>query len=161
VRVTVSAPVCLYDLIAPSEYGSLTSQAMKHMDENTMNLNQVTLPVMRMEEATEFYRRMGFIQIVDTPHYARFECPEGDATFSLSLEDQPFSNGCTIYFEHEDLDELVQELKEKDFAFYQEPTDMSYLWREAILHDPSGNKIKLYWAGENRLNPPWRVERTA
>jgi hypothetical protein len=38
---------------------------------------------------------------------------------------------------------------------------MSYLWREAVLHDPSGNKIKLYWAGENRLNPPWRVERDA
>ena len=42
----------------------------------------------------------------------------------------------------------------------QEPTDQHWLWREAILHDPSGNKIKLYWAGENRLNPPWRVEKT-
>ena len=131
------------------------------MDEEIMNLNQVTLPVMKMEEATDFYRRMGFIQIVDTPHYARFECPEGEATFSLSLEATPFSNGCTIYFEHEDLDGLVQELKEKGFTFHQEPKDMTYLWREAILRDPSGNKIKLYWAGGNRLNPPWRVERTA
>lgn len=43
----------------------------------------------------------------------------------------------------------------------QEPTDMDYLWREAVLHDPSGNRIKLYWAGENRLNPPWRVELPA
>ena len=40
-------------------------------------------------------------------------------------------------------------------------SDMGHLWREAILYDPSRNKIKLYWAGENRLNPPWRVERRA
>ena len=38
-----------------------------------------------MPASTAFYRAMGFIQIVDTDHYARFECPEGDATFSLSL----------------------------------------------------------------------------
>jgi hypothetical protein len=37
--------------------------------------------------------------------------------------------------------------------------DRPYLWREAVLRDPSGNRIKLYHAGENRLNPPWRVER--
>lgn len=126
-----------------------------------MNLNQVTLPVSNMEEATDFYRKLGFLQIVDTPHYARFECSEGKSTFSLMLEDSEFINGSTIYFEHENLDNLVRDLQIKGFIFKQGPTDMSYLWREAILHDPSGNKIKLYWAGENRLNPPWRVERNA
>ncbi|MEJ2418791.1 MAG: VOC family protein [Exilibacterium sp.] len=126
-----------------------------------MNMNQVTLPVLDMKEANDFYRRMGFLQIVDTPHYARFECPEGEATFSLSLEDKDVKNGSTVYFEHEKLDDLVTKLKEKGFKFDQEPTDMDYLWREAILHDPSGNEIKLYWAGKNRLNPPWRVERSA
>ena len=102
-----------------------------------------------------------FTQIVDTSHYARFECPEGNATFSLSLASEGFSNGATIYFEHRELDALVSELKSEGFYFDQEPTDMGYLWREAILHDPAGNKIKLYWAGENRLNPPWRVELNA
>lgn len=126
-----------------------------------MNMNQVTLPVKDMEIATDFYRKMGFLQIVDTPHYARFECPDGDSTFSLSLEADVFSNGGVIYFEHEALDELVNELKATGFEFDQEPMNMNYLWREAVLRDPSGNKIKLYWAGENRLNPPWRVERSA
>jgi catechol 2,3-dioxygenase-like lactoylglutathione lyase family enzyme len=97
-----------------------------------VNLNQVTLPVNNMDKSTKFYRDLGFTQIVDAPHYARFECPEGD--------------------------DWVNKLKVKGFSFDQEPTDQSYLWREAILHDPSGNKIKLYWAGENRINPPWRVE---
>lgn len=32
-----------------------------------MNLNQVTLPVDNMARATAFYRRLGFLYIVDTP----------------------------------------------------------------------------------------------
>ena len=124
-----------------------------------MNLNQITLPVKNMDEASEFYRRMGFLQIVDTPHYARFEAVEGSSTFSLSLQEEDFSNGSVIYFEHQALDELVGELLQKGFDFVQLPQHMGYMWTEAILYDPSGNKIKLYWAGEARLNPPWRVER--
>jgi catechol 2,3-dioxygenase-like lactoylglutathione lyase family enzyme len=123
-----------------------------------VNLNQVTLPVKDMARATEFYRTMGFLQIVESPYYARFECTEGESTFSLSVDSSDFENTAVIYFEHEDLDGLVKSLKEKGLVFDQDPTDMRYLWREAILHDPSGNKIKLYWAGENRLNPPWRLE---
>lgn len=123
-----------------------------------MNLNQVTLPVKNMPEAAAFYRRLGFTQIVDTPHYTRFECPEGNSTFSLELAETNSHNGAVIYFEHEKLDEWVNDLVQKGFEFEQMPTDMRYLWREAVLYDPSGNKIKLYWAGENRLNPPWRVE---
>jgi len=126
-----------------------------------MNLNQVTLPVKDMDAATEFYLKLGFTQIVDSPHYARFECPEGNATFSLSLDSIEYKNGAVIYFEHEELDDWVSQLKLKGIIFDQDPTDERYLWREAVIHDPSGNKIKLYWAGENRMNPPWRVEKHA
>jgi predicted lactoylglutathione lyase len=125
----------------------------------SVDLNQVTLPVKDMVAATEFYLKLGFTQIVDTLHYARFECPEGKSTFSLSLELDEHLNGAVIYFEHQDLDNWVSQLKSKGISFEQDPTDQSYLWREAVLKDPSGNKIKLYWAGENRLNPPWRVEK--
>ena len=126
-----------------------------------MNLNHITLPVIDLDKATEFYRKMGFLQIVDTAHYARFECPEGNSTFSLSLESEGVENSSVICFENEKLDALVSSLKELGFEFEKDPTDTTYLWREAILYDPSGNKIQLYWAGENRLNPPWRVERIA
>jgi len=114
-----------------------------------------------MAEAIEFYIKLGFIQIVDTPHYARFECPDGGSTFSLSLEDAEFSNGAIIYFEHANLDRWVADLKLEGVTFEQEPTDQSYLWREAMIKDPSGNKIKLYYAGTNRLNPPWRINKMA
>lgn len=126
-----------------------------------MNLNQVTLPVKNIDEANDFYLKLGFIQIVATPHYARFQCPDGGSTFSLLLETGDFSNSSIIYFEHENLDQWVTKLKSIGIKFDQDPIDQDYLWREAILHDPSGNKIKLYWAGENRINPPWRVERKA
>ena len=125
-----------------------------------MNLNQVTLPVKDMSISTEFYRRLGFLQIVDTPHYARFSCPDDGASFSLSLETQSFNNGAIIYFEHKELDQWVLELEKKGIEFEQHVKNESYLWREAVLLDPSGNKIKLYWAGENRLYPPWRVEKS-
>ncbi|KZN66558.1 glyoxalase [Pseudoalteromonas luteoviolacea CPMOR-1] len=122
-----------------------------------MNLNQVTLPVHNMPQAVEFYQVLGFKLIVDTPHYARFECPTGGSSFSLSLETETFKNGAAIYFEHKELDEWVEQLVAKGIQFEQLPTMERYLWKEAILIDPSNNKIKLYWAGENRLNPPWRV----
>lgn len=123
-----------------------------------MDLNQVTLPVKDMVKAKSFYQTLGFTLIVDTPHYVRFACPEGKSTFSLSLEMEDFRNGVVIYFESEKLDQWVSELQSKGVVFEHGPVDQSYLWREAVLYDPSGNKIKLYWAGENRLNPPWRVD---
>lgn len=126
-----------------------------------MNLNQITLPVTDMDAAVQFYLTLGFTQIVDTPHYARFTCPDGDATFSLSLEEKAAENHSIIYFEHQALDELCQSLTQKGIIFEQAPIEQSYLWKEAIIKDPSGNKIKLYWAGENRLNPPWKVEKRA
>lgn len=122
-----------------------------------MELNQVTLPVQDMHKAVQFYLTLGFTQIVDTPHYARFSCPQGSSTFSLALEDKAGANPTVIYFEHEALDELYQTLQQLGIPFEQPPTEQRYLWKEAVLRDPSGNKIKLYWAGENRLNPPWKV----
>ncbi len=124
-----------------------------------MNLNQITLPVNDIVSANEFYLKLGFTQIVDSAQYSRFECPVGNSSFSLSLEKGEFNNGAVIYFEHEELDELVQKLISQGIKIAQMPTEQSYLWREAILFDPSGNKVKLFWAGKNRLNPPWRTNK--
>ncbi|MCG7534098.1 VOC family protein [Pseudoalteromonas sp. OOF1S-7] len=124
-----------------------------------MNLNQVTLSVNDMDEAVEFYLKLGFTQIVDTPHYARFVCPHGNATFSLSVCEDEILQNTTIYFEHEALEQWIAMIESRGITLLQAPTDEPYLWREAIVADPSGNKIKLYWAGDNRLNPPWRVEK--
>lgn len=123
-----------------------------------MRLNQVSLPVTDMPSACAFYRTLGFTQIVDTAHYARFECPDGYATFSLCLDEESYSNGAIVYFEHEQLEGWVDELISRGIEFEQLPRKERYLWTEAVLRDPSGNRIKLYRAGEHRRFPPWRVE---
>jgi predicted enzyme related to lactoylglutathione lyase len=101
---------------------------------------------------------MGFQQIVDAPHYARFECPSGDATFSVHKTEGIFESvGVVVYFEAEDLDGLVKRLEGEGVIFFQQPRDEPWLWREARVKDPSGNIICLYTAGSNRKNPPWRI----
>ncbi len=124
-----------------------------------MRLNQITLSVTDMAAAVDFYLELGAIQIVDTPHYARFMLPEGDSSFSLHLCTDKPGSGHSLYFESDRLDDWVAELKTRGIAFDSEPEDQRWLWREANLKDPSGNHIKLYHAGDMRLDPPWRVTR--
>ena len=124
-----------------------------------MNLNQITIPSLEVNKATEFYQKLGLHLIVDArPRYVRFELPDGDATFSIHLVDKlPNGDGVVVYFENENLDEVVKELQQKGFEFDLLPTDQTWLWREARLKDPDGNQLIIYRAGENRKNPPWRV----
>ena len=125
-----------------------------------MRLNQVTVPLIDYEASKAFYLSLGLKLIVDSPpHYARFEMPEGGSTFSIETVDGwPGGDWPEVWFESDRLDELVLELKEKGVIFEREPETMSYLWRVAQLRDPAGTRIALYHAGENRLNPPWRVK---
>ena len=122
-----------------------------------MKLNQVTLPSFDISQSREFYLRLGFTLIVDSKHYLRFFCEDGGSTFSLHQTDISEVNGSVFYFETEELDELYLDLCKKGFEFESEPTDQVWAWREARLRDPSGNQICFYYAGENRVNPPWRV----
>ena len=123
-----------------------------------MNLNQITLPVTDVERSSYFYRRLALRQIVRAPHYARFECPQGDATFSLHRTAPPLQpSQMVLYFEIEALDAEVQRLQAAGFEFTQLPRDEPWLWREARLPDPDGHPLCLYRAGANRRHPPWRL----
>jgi catechol 2,3-dioxygenase-like lactoylglutathione lyase family enzyme len=127
-----------------------------------MNLNQVTLPVKNLPEAVAFYRKLGFEQVVNSPHYARFACPDEGATFSLHLADETGPSTAVVYFEsdsEEELREQVQALQQAGVVFDEEPTLRRWLWLEAPLRDPAGNRLIFYFAGVNRLNPPWRLPR--
>jgi catechol 2,3-dioxygenase-like lactoylglutathione lyase family enzyme len=124
-----------------------------------MQLNQVTVPALDIEKSIDFYRGLGLHLIVKAlPHYARFECADGGSTFSLHQVDSVASDsGVVVYFECADLDVKVQGLQEQGYVFSQLPKDERWLWHEARLTDPSNNLICLYWAGENRRFPPWRL----
>jgi catechol 2,3-dioxygenase-like lactoylglutathione lyase family enzyme len=124
-----------------------------------MNLNQVTVPSSDVSRSIDFYQRLGLRLIVeDLPHYARFECPNGDATFSVEQRAASASGaGIVVYFECENVDSVVAALRQLGVGVEAEPKDQPWLWREAYLRDPDGNSLCLFTAGKNRKYPPWRV----
>ena len=125
-----------------------------------MKLNQVTAPARDLARSIAFYQTLGFKLIVQNDHYARFEVGDGTDTFSLHVSNDVSgaANGPHIYFECEDLDARVAALKAKGILFDSDPVDQSWKWREAWLTDPAGVKLCLYWAGEMRRYPPWRLK---
>ena len=122
-----------------------------------------TLIVTDFERSKAFYTALGLVQIVDSPpRYARFRFPDGDATLSIEVTGEPaVPSRAELFFECASVDETFADLKDKGLAFEQDPTDMFYLWREARLRDPDGHELRLYSAGENRLNPAWRMAEPA
>jgi len=124
-----------------------------------MNLNQITVPSLDLEISIPFYETLGLRLIVRSmPDYARFECPDGNSTFSIHKTDTlPEQPGIFVYFECKDLDQHVSELIDRGIEFQELPNDKRWLWREARLKDPDGNQLILFWGGANRKNPPWRI----
>jgi catechol 2,3-dioxygenase-like lactoylglutathione lyase family enzyme len=129
-----------------------------------MNLNHVTLPSVDVAAGAVFYRLLGFMLIVDAaPDYVRLEAPEGGATLSLGRVEAivPTQHRYpAVYLETPDLDAHYARLHAAGVVFDAPPVDQSWLWREAWLKDPDGNRVCLFWAGDTRLNPPWRVRET-
>jgi catechol 2,3-dioxygenase-like lactoylglutathione lyase family enzyme len=124
-----------------------------------MRLNQVTAAARDLDASIAFYQLLGLKLIVKSPHYARFELPRGEATFSLHVVDGdiPRSNAPQLYFEVLDVDFEVRRLRHAGVTIERNPTQQNWLWYEAWLRDPAGNAICIYRAGENRRHPPWRI----
>jgi hydroxymethylpyrimidine/phosphomethylpyrimidine kinase len=120
-------------------------------------LNQITVPAVDYAASVAFYRALGLRLIVDSPadDYARFEAGNG-VTLSIHGGDG-VAGGTIVYLESLRLDAWVAELQAMGLVFEQLPRDEDWLWREARLRDPAGNRICLYAAGEARRFPPWRV----
>ena len=121
-----------------------------------MRLNQVTVSMPDLDEGWRFYRTLGLRPIVDNrPKYVRFLCPQGDSTFSIAKGQG--GGGSHVYFECDDVDQTVRDLRMAGIGGISDPEDKSWLWREAELSDPGGNSIVLYQPGKNRIDPPWRL----
>ena len=83
------------------------------------------------------------------PQFLDSTAPDFDARFKALLEmkreDAP------------DVDDTVARLEADGVRFDTRPQDQAWLWREALLRDPDGHGWKIYHAGTNRIDPPWRV----
>jgi len=124
-----------------------------------MDLNQVSLPSTNMKKSIEFYTKLGLQLIVSSSEaYSRFDLPDGNSTFSLSLVDEiPTAQLAKVYFEVPNLDLYYSELVSQGIGFISKPEIKIWLWKEAQLEDPDGNVIIIFEASENRKNPPWRI----
>ena len=119
----------------------------------------MTVGSVDLARSERFYVALGLRLIVQSDHYLRFECPDGDSTFSLERVEGVAENAqVTIYFETDDLGADFERLTGAGIAFDLPPQDMPWLWREARLRDPDGHRICLYHAGRNRKDPPWRLQ---
>ena len=116
-----------------------------------MRLNHFVVPLRDYEATRDFYQALGLTLIVDSPSngYARFEAP-GGATLSIH------GDYAGLNFECADLAAQVARARAAGIAF-EGPVEQPWLWQEAWTRDPSGNRVLLYKAGENRRFPPWRV----
>lgn len=134
-----------------------------------MILNQVTLPCVAgdFHACLGFYQALGLTLIVHThDEYARFEMPEtpdGAAPATLSVHVVTKALGESegrgvVYFEVDDVSAEVERLTAKGLVFDTLAAEQSWLWTEASLKDPAGNKLIIYYAGENRRFPPWREQ---
>ena len=112
---------------------------------------------MNIDKSIEFYEKMGLKLIVKDDHYARFVAPGNEATFSIHKTNYFQVNETFVYFETPDVDKTIADLELKGLEIILEPVLQTWLWYESYLDDPDGNKICIYYAGENRLNPPWRI----
>lgn len=122
-----------------------------------MDMNQVTVEARDFNEAVAFYTKVGLRLIVsERDEYARFELPSGSSTFSLYVSDQPVVGNTVLYFEVDDVDGKFTELRKLGIKFESAPTDQTYRWRTAHFTDPTGNKLCLFHAGNERRFPPWR-----
>lgn len=132
------------------------------MSQTPLDLNQVTLPALDLRESIDFYTRLGLVPIVHSPEtgYARFELPGGTATLSLHVvESRVREPSAHVYFETAQPDVAVERLRAQGLEPSEPLEEKPWLWREAWYVDPAGNRICVYAAGENRKNPPWRLER--
>lgn len=123
-----------------------------------LDLNQITISVKDVEKSIKFYKKLGLQLIVDAlPKYARFECANGNTTFSLHQSNKKVNNTTWLYFETDILYETVERLQKLGIKFDSLPTKEPWLWEEARFKDLDGNQLIIYKAGKNRKNPPWRI----
>ncbi|MEV4173721.1 VOC family protein [Nonomuraea sp. NPDC049709] len=122
--------------------------------------NVFTIGVRNFTAQRDFYRSMGWPQVVDDDNYAAFELrgavlglfPLQNLAADGNTEPAPIENGISFTIgimtdSAEDVDRLVDRFRKAGARITKEPEDAEFFeGRSAYLADPEGNYFEVAWA---------------
>lgn len=117
------------------------------LDMRSLSFDHIHFTVKDLDEAIEFYKRLGFTRVERMEHggeSAQLKTPDGKLTVDLQLAkatDNPGYNHFAMTVD--DLDRVVEELRGQDMAVDGTVYVQATRRRIATLRDPSGFLIQL------------------
>lgn len=117
------------------------------LDMRSLSFDHIHFTVKDLDEAIEFYRRIGFTRVERMEHggeSAQLKTPDGELTVDLHLAkatDNPGYNHFAMTVD--DLDRVVEELRGQDMAVDGTVYVQATRRRIATRRDPSGFLIQL------------------
>lgn len=125
---------------------------------NLAQISQISLTVDNVDTAENFYENtLGLQKLYRFDKLVFFNC-DGIRLFITEPEEGDFSPASSIlYFQTSDIADDVEQLKEKEVSFIQEPHLVSEmedhdLWM-AFFKDPAGNTLALMHEASKGYNP--------
>ena len=143
------------------------------MAENPPLTNLITLGAHDLKALRDFYRRLGWPQVIDDENFAAFELrgivlalfPIAQLAHDGNVEPAPSTNGIrftigVIVDSYEDVDRLTDHMRNAGARVTKEPVDAEFFTgRSAYLCDPEGNYFEIAWAAQD--NPVSAASRRA
>lgn len=117
------------------------------LDMRSLSFDHIHFTVKDLDEAIEFYKRLGFTRVERMEHggeSAQLKTPDGELTVDLQLAkatDNPGYNHFAMTVD--DFDRVVEELRGQDMAVDRVVYVQATRRRIATLRDPSGFLIQL------------------
>lgn len=122
--------------------------------------NVFTIGVRNFSAQRDFYRSLGWPQVIDDDNYAAFELrgavlglfPLQNLAADGNTESAPIGNGISFTIgimtdSAEDVDRLVDRFRKAGARITKEPEDAEFFeGRSAYLADPEGNYFEVAWA---------------
>ena len=143
------------------------------MAENPPLANLVTLGARDLNALRDFYRRLGWPQVIDDENFAAFELrgtvlavfPIADLARDGNTDPAPATGGISFTIgvlvdSAEEVDQLTGHMRAAGARVTKDPVDAEFFTgRSAYLCDPEGNYFEIAWAAHD--NPVSAASRRA
>ena len=135
------------------------------MAENPPLANLITLGAWDFTALRDFYRRLGWPQVIDEENFAAFELrgtvlavfPIADLARDGNTDPAPATGGISFTIgvlvdSAEEVDQLTGHMRAAGARVTKDPVDAEFFTgRSAYLCDPEGNYFEIAWAAHDNL----------